>query len=251
MFTTTLNRLRRRHNDGLSRRDNDDSGLTLSEPIIVILLLVLFGGIAVAAIVFFQRQGQTTVARANLEAAVLAAETTHNFSSNSSFGTTTEAIRSMGRVTPDIVFLPHNSTVSHTQGHNGPTGLTINAAGVADSSGSAGPPGPEYVFVEVNDAAIDRKQSDNAATCGSTDDCEKVAVGDAILLQIRAENGDTYCAVVVAESRLIGSTAEASLAGTRYDADQETEGPATCGGTAFDATATVLALTRTIPDISG
>lgn len=249
MFTTTLNRLRRRHNDGPSRR-GDDSGLTLSEPIIVILLIVIFGALAAAAIVFFQRQGQTTVARANLESAILAAETAHNFSPNTSLVDDAFAIGRMQPVVPDLAFRAHAATPAAgppVVGNNGATGLHQT---LCTPSGADCAPGPQDVFVEVSGTTITRNLGADA-TFGT----EQVAAGDAVVLQVRAENGDTYCAVAVLESRIVpgsaalpaGATTE--LLGTRYGGAGETATAAGCGAGAALTAADVLALTREIPDL--
>ena len=239
----------------LRARRQDDEGLTLSEPIIVILLLVLFGTAAVVAILFFRGRGETTVARNNIEQAQIAAESLHNFSSTGQFPANIEA--RLTQVVPEVTFTAlgagnHNDADrAAATGHclvgpsGGPPATTSTLAptagtcssGVLTGAVTGGFPGPDELFVRVLGDLTWRGES--------------VASGDALLLQIRAANGDTYCTVVIPESRGGGNAIGIDAVGTWHDAHLSGGDIANCGSVAGAAVTLPTNLRRgSFPDLS-
>ena len=218
----------------IRRSRGDTRGLTLSEPVIVILLIVLFSTAAVVAIVFFRGEGQKTVARVNLEAAVLAAKSVHNFSTDSMFGSTIAA--DLARVSPelDIDEVTSKSDADDVQRGATTAAVCSDTAHTTESActtaGETWTPASSGTPQEPADMAVIVTDLDITGTVSSLPEHTGTApwtirAGDALWLLNRSDNGDTYCAFVVVE--IEGDT---TPSGTWYAANlAENANPATCG----------------------
>ena len=226
----------------IRRSRGDTRGLTLSEPVIVILLLAIFGTFATVQIVFYRGEGQKTVARVNLESAVLAAESVHNFSAAAEFDSATIAA-DIQRVSPELAVTLHEDQVSIDSAQKGGVGICsdVNHTTPSDCTTAGGtwtagsPMASGAMAVMVNTGAI---------TGGTGATAYTIDANDALWLLNRSENGDTYCAFVVAE--IEGDTANS---GTWYDARLSENSAATCGA-GPSVTSFPTGLQRSIPDPS-
>ena len=198
MLTTTLNRLRR------ARRD--DSGLTLLEMLAVILVVAILATGAFIAIQRIRGGAQSSVAKSNLSVAVTALVTAHGIDQDGALpaGTNKDLADHLQLYVEDLTPVPWAGSGNGTAVEAGYKGYQWAA--------TANAPKANQVFVAVN----------AASTSTGTD--FSVAKGDAVWLVTMAEDGDTYCALVVLE---IGGNA--SKAGTRFDAAIAEKEVATCG----------------------
>ena len=160
--------------------------------ILVVAILATGGFIAIQRI---RGGAQSSVAKTNLSTAVTALVTAHGIEQDGKFDAATAAdlaIHLSGFV-EDLTVVAMPVTTPTTKGWEWT--LADNAVAVTSNLGD-----------------------DISATAW------KVSANDAVWLVTRAEDGDTYCAMVVLE--IAGDT---SYAGTRYDAAKSDSNIATCG----------------------
>lgn len=193
----------------------DDSGLTLLEMLAVILVVAILATGGFIAIQRIRGGAQSSVAKTNLSTAVTAVVTAHGVQQDGQFDTAGFAGHLNGFL-EDLTAVAYNGT-DVIAGYKGWqwTGATA--------------PAPNQVAVAINDTAI--PDASNAWGVG---------IGDAVWLITRAEDGDTYCALVVLE--IAGDTEKG---GTRYDAALSESDVATCGLDAATTTHIASAAVRT------
>ena len=188
MLTTTLNRLRR------ARRD--DSGLTLLEMLAVILVVAILATGGFIAIQRIRGGAQSSVAKTNLNTAVTALVTAHGIEQDGQLPADIDV--HLDSFLEDLAAEPYERPTTEVKGWQWASG-----------------PQPNEVFVALNTGPI----ADGASTPRWG-----VAAHDAVWLITKAEDGDTYCALVVLE--ISGAT---EPGGTRYDAAKSDNDVATCG----------------------
>ena len=196
MLTTMLNRLRRAR--------GGDSGLTLLEMLAVILVVAILATGAFIAIQRIRGGAQSSVAKSNLSTAVTALVTAHGIDQDGELPATNATLAAHLQL-----YVEDLTPVVWDNSGNG-AGVKASYKGY-DWAASGVAPKANQVFIAVNTAAV-------------TGTGWSVAKGDAVWLITMAEDGDTYCALVVLE---IGG--DASKAGTRFDAATAEKDVATCG----------------------
>ena len=198
MLTTMLNRLRRAR--------GGDSGLTLLEMLAVILVVAILATGAFIAIQRIRGGAQSSVAKSNLSTAVTALVTAHGIDQDGELPASTnkDLADHLQLYVEDLTPVPWDSS------GNGQD-VTADYKGYQWAA-TTNAPKANQVFLAVN------------TTPTTTGGDFSVAKGDAVWLVTMAEDGDTYCALVVME---IGGNA--SKAGTRFDAATAESEVATCG----------------------
>ena len=167
----------------------DERGISVESVLIGILLVAALATVAVFAIRWATNLGQTTVARSNLEVAAAAAVTQHGVSLSGEFDH--ERIEN---IVPELEFVEADDAI-------------------ADLVGKAGTPGQlgREGDLAAGQVAYHEGTATEVAIASGSD--PYVEHGDVMWLFTRGENGDTYCAVVIAEVRGTDQTA----VGTWFD----------------------------------
>ena len=207
--------LRRRMLDRVRLPWRDDSGLTLLEMLAVILVVAILATGGFIAIQRIRGGAQSSVAKTNLSTAVTALVTAHGVQQDGQLPASATLADHLNAFVEDLTVVAYDGTGVAT-GYQGWQWATNG-------------PAANEVFVATNDTAINDANSPGTWS---------IAPRDAVWLITKAEDGDTYCTLVVLE--ISGDTEKG---GTRYDAALSDSPIATCGlgsQTAAAAAADVL-----------